>query len=87
MTASSPRSLFTASSAALYAVCALSFLLAAYSLSLPHTPPQRATGADDRLAWLRAAKLLATTLEEEKAADTTEAPETSETPEAEEKKD
>ncbi len=37
-----------------------SFLLAAFSLSLPNTPPKPATGAADRLAWLRAAKLLAT---------------------------
>jgi nucleoside transporter len=36
-----------------------SFLLAAFSLTLPHTPPKHATGVD-RLAWLRAAKLLAT---------------------------
>jgi nucleoside transporter len=42
------------------AAAAGSFLLAAFSLSLPHTPPRRATGAADRLAWLRAIKLLAT---------------------------
>jgi nucleoside transporter len=34
-----------------------SLLLAAFSLTLPHTPPKPATG-QDRLAWLRAAKLL-----------------------------
>jgi nucleoside transporter len=34
-----------------------SLLLAGFSLTLPHTPPKPATG-QDRLAWLRAAKLL-----------------------------
>lgn len=36
----------------------LSFTLAAYSLTLPHTPPRRETQGLDRFAWLRAAKLL-----------------------------
>jgi nucleoside transporter len=37
----------------------ISFALAAYSLTLPHTPPRPATGAaGDRLAWLKAARLL-----------------------------
>ncbi len=35
-----------------------SLLLAAYSLTLPHTPPKPAAGADDRLAWLKAVRLL-----------------------------
>jgi nucleoside transporter len=34
-----------------------SLVLAAYSLVLPHTPPKPATG-EDRLAWLKAMKLL-----------------------------
>lgn len=34
-----------------------SFALAAFSLTLPHTPPRPATGADS-LAWLKAMKLL-----------------------------
>lgn len=33
------------------------FVLAAYALTLPHTPPQKGEGMD-RLAWLEAAKLL-----------------------------
>ena len=33
------------------------FVLAAYALTLPHTPPQKGEGVD-RLAWLEAAKLL-----------------------------
>jgi len=36
----------------------ISFVLAAYSLSLPHTPPRRDAVGLDRFAWLRAAKLL-----------------------------
>jgi MFS family permease len=39
---------------------ALSFLMAAYSMTLPHTPPRRDVQGLDRLAWLRAMKLLAT---------------------------
>lgn len=35
-----------------------SLALAAYSLTLPHTPPRKAEGADS-LAWLKAGKLLA----------------------------
>ena len=33
-------------------------LLAAYSLTLPHTPPRKAGGGADNLAWLEAVKLL-----------------------------
>lgn len=37
----------------------MSFLLAAYSLTLPHTPPKKAgEGATENLAWLEAMKLL-----------------------------
>ncbi|HEU4754216.1 MAG TPA: nucleoside permease [Armatimonadota bacterium] len=34
-------------------------VLAAYSLTLPHTPPKPATSGEDRLAWLKAVRLLA----------------------------
>jgi nucleoside transporter len=37
----------------------ISFILAAYSLTLPHTPPRRDAHGMDRLAWLKAVKLLA----------------------------
>ncbi|HWL16601.1 MAG TPA: MFS transporter [Opitutus sp.] len=37
----------------------ISLTLAAYSLTLPHTPPRRDAVGLDRLAWLRAARLLA----------------------------
>lgn len=37
----------------------ISFGLAAFSLTLPHTPPRKATGGADSLAWLQAVKLLA----------------------------
>ncbi len=37
----------------------LSFGMAAYSLTLPHTPPRRNAEGLDRLAWVRAARLLA----------------------------
>lgn len=37
----------------------LSLALAAYSLTLPHTPPRRDAAGLDRFAWLRAARLLA----------------------------
>jgi nucleoside transporter len=36
-----------------------SFAMAAYSLTLPHTPPNKEAHGLDRLAWIRAAKLLA----------------------------
>jgi nucleoside transporter len=35
-----------------------SFALAAFSLTLPHTPPKPAVKGEDSLAWLKAAKLL-----------------------------
>ena len=45
----------------IFVVAALvSFALAAYSLSLPHTPPKRGAAAADPLAWREAVKLLAT---------------------------
>ena len=36
----------------------ISFVLAAYSLTLPHTPPRKDVHGLDRVAWLKAAKLL-----------------------------
>jgi nucleoside transporter len=36
----------------------VSFVLAAYSLTLPHTPPKKAAESTDRLAWLEAMRLL-----------------------------
>jgi MFS family permease len=37
----------------------ISFVLAAYSLTLPHTPPKKVeSGAESKLAWLEALKLL-----------------------------
>ena len=36
----------------------ISFILAAYSLTLPHTPPRKDVHGLDKLAWARAAKLL-----------------------------
>lgn len=42
-----------------YVVAGLvSFALAAYSLTLPHTPPKKAGSGSDRLAWLEAMRLL-----------------------------
>src|SRR3954468_9546281 len=37
----------------------ISFALAGYSLTLPHTPPRRDVHGLDRLAWVKAVKLLA----------------------------
>jgi hypothetical protein len=37
----------------------LSFALSLYSLSLPHTPPRRDVSGADRLAWVRAGRMLA----------------------------
>jgi MFS family permease len=39
---------------------AISFLMAAFSLTLPHTPPRRDVQGLDKLAWVRAMRLLAT---------------------------
>lgn len=36
----------------------ISFVLAAFSLTLPHTPPRRDAAGLDKLAWLKAASLL-----------------------------
>lgn len=36
----------------------VSFVLAGYSLTLPHTPPKPAATAENRLAWLEATRLL-----------------------------
>ena len=42
-----------------YVVAGLvSLVLAAYSLTLPHTPPKKAASQSDRLAWLEAMRLL-----------------------------
>jgi nucleoside transporter len=38
----------------------LSFVMAAYSLTLPHTPPRKDVQGIDKLAWVRAIKLLKT---------------------------
>jgi MFS family permease len=36
----------------------ISFIMAAYSLTLPHTPPRRDVEGIDRLAWMRAMRML-----------------------------
>jgi nucleoside transporter len=36
----------------------ISFALAAFSLTLPHTPPRKDVAAEDKVAWLKALKLL-----------------------------
>ena len=36
----------------------ISFILAAYSLTLPHTPPKKDVAGEDKLAWVKAFKLL-----------------------------
>ncbi len=38
----------------------VSFIMAGFSLTLPHTPPRRDAAGLDKLAWLKAAKLLKT---------------------------
>ena len=36
----------------------LSFVLAAFSYTLPHTPPRKAEDDEDKLAWMKAVRLL-----------------------------